>query len=231
MKSFIITLLLISTTMVAYSQNEFEIFGDVKGLDNQKILLLKTVGASFEMEMVEVENEKFHIKGEISEPYWVQLIKIKDGTESETEGKLTEFILEASKIYVVGCSKEYEDVKVYGSESDRVLKEYFEEDERLNSKWFKLKEQKEKYEQQGDEHNAGVIKEQMNKIAKVDKVELLKKYVKENRDNIIGALIPNFCTIDNLLTEEDYQEIYQTLTEEIRETDFGKSILERSKKQ
>lgn len=47
----------------------------------------------------------------------------------------------------------------------------------------------------------------MNKIAKVDKVELLKKYVKDNNDNIIGALIPNFCTIDDLLTEEDYSEI------------------------
>ena len=70
--------------------------------------------------------------------------------DSTAEGKITEFILEASDIYIVGCSKEYEDVKVFGSKSDKILKEYLAADNLLDVRWNKLKKEKDEFERAGD---------------------------------------------------------------------------------
>ena len=225
MKSTIITAIFLAIATFAFSQNSFEIHGDIKGLDNEKVLFLKILGESFETEIVEVHNGKFSIKGELDEPYFVQIMPIKNGTENEAVGKLAEFILEASKIYVVGCSKAYEDVKVYGSEADKVLKAYFMEDELLTDRFLLLQAQRKTYEEKGALEKAAVIKKEMYQIAKVDRIALLKSYVKDHKNTIIGALLPNFCTMDNVLSNEDYREIYNTLSPANQKTAFGQSIL------
>lgn len=222
-------LLLLTVSCMTFGQTHFEIHGEVKGLDNEMLLLLKTVGESFEIDFIEVQDEKFTYVGEIAEPCWVQILTVANGTESETEDKLTEFILEASDIYIVGCSKDYDDVNVYGSKADKVLKAYFAEDEALNQKWRELEAQKLAFEEAQDTEHAQATKEKMNHVVLHDKVALLKKYVTSNNDNIIGALIPNFCTLGEILTPADYADIYNLLSPENQQTDFGKSILEMSK--
>ena len=72
------------------------------------------------------------------------------------------------------------------------------------------------------------LAQKLNTILKVDRVNLLKKYVSNNANSTIGALLPAFCTIEDALTQEDYQEIYETLEDEIKLTDYGKNIAERA---
>jgi len=48
-------------------------------------------------------------------------------------------------------------------------------------------------------------------------------------DNIIGALIPNFCTLQEVLKKEDYLEIYNLLNEKMRKTNYGQNIFEKTK--
>ena len=67
----------------------------------------------------------------------------------------------------------------------------------------------------------------MNKILQIERVGLLKKYVANYSNTTVGALLPSFCTIENALTEKDYEEIYNTLSEQIRQTNYGQNIFEK----
>ena len=207
-----------------HPQNRYMVHGDVQGLDNEKLMVLKTEGDDFKIEIISVENNTFQFSGEIAEPFWVQLLLVKNGSDAETEGKLTEFLIEPSEIYVVGCSKRFSDVKVYGSKADKVLKMYFKKDEELSEKWLSLKRERDEFLAQKDSLNAYKIKKQLNAIILEERVPLLKSYVRENSDNIVGALLPFFCTLKNAMTENDYIEIYNLLSEDIQKTGFGRNI-------
>jgi hypothetical protein len=39
--------------------------------------------------------------------------------------------------------------------------------------------------------------------------------------------LPAFCTIENSLTEKDYKEIYNTFSENIKQTDYGQRIFKK----
>ncbi|NQZ85916.1 MAG: DUF4369 domain-containing protein [Winogradskyella sp.] len=222
-----ITMLFVLLFIFSCQKNNLEGFllkGDVKGLNNSTLLVLKFIGDNMELDSISVSNDKFEYKGNVDEPYFVQLL-IKDG--KSTKGKLTEFMLENSKIEITGNSIEYDSVKVKGSKSDKTLKKYFADDKLLSDKWDKLKVDYDKFVEENDTINRKKIAKQLNQIVQVDKVNLVKKYVRENSNSKIGALIPNFCTIENELNQNDWKEIYEYLTPEIRETGYGKRILKK----
>lgn len=222
-----ISLLLVLFIIFSCQKNDFDGFllkGNIKGLKNSSLLVLKFVGDNMEIDSILVSNNQFEYSGKVEEPYFVQLL-IKDG--NSTKGKLTEFMLENSKIEIKGNSIDFDSVKVTGSNSDKTLKKYFAEDNLLNDKWNKLKVDYDKFDVENDTINRKKIAKQLNKIIQVDKINLLKKYVRENSNSKIGALIPNFCTIENQLNENDWKEIYEYLTPEIKETGYGKRILKK----
>jgi hypothetical protein len=205
--------------------NGFEIKGEVKGLGNANILAIKFVNGGIELDSIQAENDAFVYTGKVKEPYFVQLL-LQNG--DSTTAKLTEFMLENSRIMISGKSTVYDSVQVSGSESDKVLKAYFKEDDVLNTQWDNLKEQYDLAVQAGDSVKRKELAQKLNTIFKVDRVNLLKKYVSNNASSTIGALLPAFCTIEDALTQEDYQEIYETLEDEIKLTDYGKNIAERA---
>jgi hypothetical protein len=137
-------------------------------------------------------------------------------------------MLENSEIRISGNSIEYDSVMVSGSNSDKVLKEYFSEDELLIKKWDELKTEYDQAVASNDTLQRKVLARELNKIYKVDRVNLLKSYVKDHSNSTVGALIPAFCTIEDALTQEDYKEIYNFLSDSIKVSDYGKNILERS---
>ena len=205
-------------------QEGFLVKGNVNGLNNSTLFVLKFIGDKMELDSVSVSNNKFEYKGKIDEPYFIQLL-IKDG--KSTKGKLTEFMLENSEIQIIGNSIEFDSVKVTGSKSDKILKNYFFDDKLLSDKWEKLKIDYDKFNDTNDTINRKKTARKLNKIVQVDKVNLVKKYVRNNSDSKIGALIPNFCTIENELNQNDWKEIYESLSPEIRETGYGKRILKK----
>lgn len=204
----------------------FIIKGNVKHLDDNELLVIKFDNGGMEIDSIPVINNKFKYAGKVKEPYFIQLL-IKEG--NETKGKLTEFMIENSEITITGNSIEYDSIKVVGSKSDKILKEYLKKEESLRSKWNTLKVDYDKYVKLGDSINRKKVAEKLNYILKEERVGLLKKYVSNYSDTTIGALLPNFCTIENVLTQEDYKVLYNSLSDKIKKTDYGKGLLVKSK--
>lgn len=224
----IILLLFLITVLGCQKQEKkiagFKISGNVKNLNNNDLLVLKFVNDGIELDSISVLNNEFEYSGSVKEPYFVQLL-IKDG--NSTKGKLTEFMIENSEIIIEGNAVDYDSIQVSGSKSDQILKHYFKKDAVLSSQWDVLKIEYDEYVAINDSINKKLISEKLNSILKIDRVSLLKKYVKNNSQNIVGALLPIFCSLENVLTEKDYQEMYDTLSQKIKETDYGNSLLEK----
>ncbi len=225
MKGFLLSgLFFLLSASGLQAQGKYTVYGDVRGLDNERLMVLSFVGDKLTMDIVPVTNNQFQFSGELEAPRWVQLLLLKDGSDTETTGKLTEFILEASDIYVVGCSKEFKDVKVYGSKMDKVIKAYLREDRELADKSTRLYEQMQQYLSQADSVNAQKLKADILKVIYEERIPLLKSYVRENSNSMIGATLPVFCTLGKKLRKEDYEEMYNSLSEEIRNSKFGENL-------
>lgn len=205
----------------------YKLEGNVVGLKSDSLLILKAKGSGFEGAKVKVVNGVFNYADKVGEPYFVQLFKLKN--TGETDGKLAEFMVESGVIIIEGKSDSFENVSVIGSKSDLVLKSYLKEDQKIVDKWERLKIDYDKYASQNDTLNKKRIGLQLNEILFKERVPLLKKYVKANHNNIVGALLPNFCTLKALLKPEDYLELYNMLTSKMKNSDYAKSTLTQSK--
>ena len=228
----IITILISALLLIGCQSPEkkldgFIIKGNVNNLNNSELLVLKFLNGGIEGDSISVVNNKFEYTGKVKEPFYVQLL-IKDG--KTTKGKLTEFMIENSEIIIEGSSIEYDSVKVSGSKSDKILKEYLQKDQVLGTKWDDLKLKYDKYIELNDTINRKKSGEKLNYILQVERVGLLKKYVSENSSSTVGALLPHFCTIENALTKENYKELYNSLSEKIKKSDYARGLLEKSKK-
>lgn len=60
------------------------------------------------------------------------------------------------------------------------------------------------------------------------RVVLLKEYVNRHRNSIVGALLPIFCTLGDVLTSEDYILMYESLSEDMQQSGYGQMVLQRS---
>ena len=198
----------------------------MNNLNNSELLVLKFVNGGIEIDSISVLNNRFEYTGKVKEPFFVQFL-IKDG--KTTKGKLTEFMLENSQILIKGNSTEYDNIEVSGSESDKILKEYLKKDEVLNSKWKELKLKYDRYVELDDTLNRKETAKKLNYILQEERVGLLKKYVSDHSNSTVGALLPSFCTIENALTKGHYKELYNSLSEEIKKTDYGQGLLEKFK--
>ena len=91
-------------------------------IDQKKNILIALGFMGSDQKMKSQEIETLY-SGKVKEPYFVQFL-IKEG--ESTSGKLTEFMIENSEILVEGNSTAYDSVRVSGSQSDKILKEYLE---------------------------------------------------------------------------------------------------------
>lgn len=227
MKLYIFAVLLVffSCQQRGDALDGFEVKGEVAGPGDSELLILKFVNGGLELDTLRAEGGAFTYMGEVKEPYLVQLM-VKQGDTNTI--KLTEFMLENSRISVSGNAVAYDSVRVSGSESDRVLKAYFKEDDALMEQWNGLKLEYDQAVQAGDTTARKKLARQLNKILQEDRVGLLKEYVSEHSNTTVGALLPAFCTIEDILTPEDYSELYEALSDSIKVTDYGKNLKERA---
>ena len=227
-KLFVLIVLLVGCKEQSQKVDGFIINGNINQLNNSELLMLKFIDGGIEMDSISVVNHKFEYSGQVKEPYFVQLL-IKDG--KSTKGKLTEFMLENSEIKIEGNSTEFDSINVFGSKSDKILKSYLAKDETLVFEWDELKLEYDKYVELNDTINRKRIAQKLNKILKVDRVGLLRQYVSNNSNSTVGALLPSFCTIESALTSEHYKEFYQLLSSEVKATNYGQGLLEKSIKE
>ena len=202
--------------------------GKVEGLLSDSLMILKFKGENIEAAKINVTKGFFKFKDSISEPYFIQMLKLSNEA-GKTDGKLTEFLVESGKITIKGSSDKYESIKIKGSKADLALKRYLEEDKSLQKKWDSLYTIYEDYVLKEDTINRKSVGQTLNNITFEQRVPLLKKYVRQYNYNIIGALIPNFCSLQEVLKKEDYLEIYNLLDEKMRKTNYGQNIFEKTK--
>jgi hypothetical protein len=204
----------------------YELAGHIQGLDADTLMILKVKG-EYEFDYIQVADGKFHYQDSISEPFFVQLMIIDRETHEASE-KLAEFLVEEGRIVIEADTSLYDSVRVIGSRSDSILKQYFSEDEKWVSDWQTLKLTYDEAVSTGDTLLKKELATQLNGITFDRRIPLLKRYVRGNRENIVGALLPNFCTLSQVLKPEDYEEIYDCLSKPIQETAYGQSIKSRT---
>lgn len=187
-----------------YSQapsSSYKIVGYIEGMPNQE-LYLDYYDKGIKYRHPTFSNDgNFQFTGRVSEPVFAN-IHHKDGN-----GEI-ELFLDNSVWSVSGTYQQYNDAAVSGSAIDAQWKQYFKEDQQL-VKSASIK---------GD---PAVVQKRK---------ELLKKYVRDLHSSYAGALIPNFCTIERSLTSADWVEIYDLLSEEMKDTYYGKKIGARIQK-
>ena len=206
----------------------YKIEGEIKNLKSDSLLILKFKGNNIEGSKIKVFNEKFYYRDSVSEPYFIQILKLRNGT-NESEGKLADILVESGKIFIKGTNDKYDSIKVTGSKSDLIMKKYLQEDKKLSIQWDSLKEVYDSFVEKGDTINRKKTGQLLNNITLKQRVPLLKYYVQKYNNEIVGALIPNFCTLKDVLKKEDYLEMYNSLSDEIRATKYGQSVYERTK--
>lgn len=52
--------------------------------------------------------------------------------------------------------------------------------------------------------------------------------MKRNRNNAAGAALATMCTLSEYLTEEDYMEMYYTISPHWQKSTYGKMILKEA---
>ncbi|TFF38771.1 DUF4369 domain-containing protein [Mucilaginibacter psychrotolerans] len=206
----------------------YKLKGNVKGLSVDSLLILKFKGDKVEGAKVKVSKQKFYYEDAITEPYFIQILKLKNGS-TETTGKLADILVEPGTIQITGTADQYDSIKVKGSTADLVLKNYLQEDKALLARWDKLKESYDVYVANGDTASRKKVGKELNAITLKERVPLLKAYVAKYRRQIVGALIPNFCTLKEVLKKEDYLEMYNSLSPKMQQTGYGQSVFNNSK--
>lgn len=75
-----------------------------------------------------------------------------------------------------------------------------------------------------------LVKDQELADQMAERVLLLKESVNRHRTSIVGALLPIFCTLGDVLTSEDYILMHESLSEDMQQSGYGQMVLQRSKK-
>lgn len=226
MKKFVLLAVVAVLNQFSYAQT-YELIGQITGLTSDSLLLIKAKGKAFKAVKIKVTNGVFFYVEPITEPYFVQLFKLKKGT-NETDGKLAEFMVAPGKISIIGESEQFNEIKIEGSVPDKILKAYLKEDGVLAEKWDKLKAEYDTYLNNGDTASRKKMGLALNHILLKERIPLLKKYVSEHSNTIVGALLPNFCTLTDVLKKEDYLEMYHTLAPSMQQSNYGKSLFKRT---
>lgn len=177
------------------SSPSYKIVGYIEGMPDQELYLdYYDKGVKYRHPTFSKDGN-FQFMGKVSEPVFANIHHQNGNGEIE-------LFLDNSLWKVTGTYQEYNDAAVLGSGIDAQWKQYFKEDQQLvKNASFK-----------GDP------------VVVHQRKELLKKYVKDLHSSYAGALIPNFCTIEKSLTPADWIEIYDFLSEDMKDSYYGRKI-------
>jgi len=205
----------------------YTIHGKIKNLQCDSLLILKIKQGIYEGAKIKITNGYFSYTDSIREPYFVQILKLKKNSQT-SEGKLTELLVTAGEIKILGDDARPASIQIEGSEPDYILKRYLKEDELLGKEWNALKTEYDNFAEKNDTLNRKKIAQQLNQLTFEKRIPLLKQYVFANASNVIGALIPNFCTLGEVLKKEDYLDMFNILSPEMQQTNYGKSVYNKA---
>ncbi len=210
----------------AHARTGYEVSGNVSGLGTTDLLILHLDGDDLpRLDTVSAFNDCFRFSGQVRDPYFVQILLI---TGKGKTRKLTEFMLENSCIRISGSSPDYNHIKVNGSDSDRILKEYLAEDKLLGLHEESFGLMRDMLLLAGDSVRARELTRDIHQTYLVQRINLLKEYVIRYSNQTVGALLPNFCLLQKDLRPGDFLELYRILAPDIRQSPYGQSLYQKS---
>lgn len=220
-----VLLLFLSAFTIPTQAQTFHIKGNIQQFDVDSIQIVK-IKDSYYIDKIPVHEGQFFYEDSLTEPFFIQILWLEP--ESKTAKKLAEFIVEEGTIYVEGPEPVFETITVRGSRADQILKEYLSADAKLTEQWDSIYQEYQVFKAAGDTISRKAAAARLNHITFQQRIPLLKEYVQANHDNIVGALIPNFCSLEQVLKEKDYLDMYNLLTESVQATAYGQSLKTRS---
>lgn len=234
---------LVVATVVLFScskvgKGEYLISGTAKGIENGKTIVLETQspvgGGLIAVDTVKIENEKFEIKGKVTEPSF-HLLQLESVPGKEPYGKVL-FILEEGEIDIAINKDSITKTKVSGTYNND---EYFKFNEDL------IKITKRLADFQKDNTNAMntaqqtndtvVINKLMKEYSKIQEVvgaESKKKYIsyaETHSKSFITALILQGMLGDPTSDVKKIEKLYNGLDESLKKTKPGIAIKDKLK--
>jgi hypothetical protein len=225
MNKLLMIIVFISIDTICYSQNltsGYRIEGHILGLEERSKIYLIHGAQRKKIDSAVVKNNRFTMTGKLNEPAHTYLYSGKSN-------KLADILLDNRNIEIKGNEPLYDSIKIMGSDIDMQWKEWYQNDQRIGFQKYRLDKIHKSLIDKKDSENAIIVKS-LSEELKIDRINLLKVYVKRYNDSASGAVLPTLCTIQATLTKSDYLEMYNDLTPRMRSTTFGKEILSLAQK-
>lgn len=229
------TVVLISCSKVG--KGEYLITGTAKGIENGKTIILETqspMGGLLALDTVKVENEKFEIKGKVTEPAF-HLLQLESAAGKEPYGKVL-FILEEGEIDVEINKDSITKTKVSGTYNNDEYFKFNEELVKLQKKLVDFQNQNTNAMKTAQEKNDTVVinklMKEYSKIQEVVGADSKKKYIsyaESHPKSFITALILQGMLGDPTTDVKKIETIYNGLEETLKKTKPGISIKDRLK--
>ena len=225
MSKLLVIFILTSIDIICYSQDStfgYRIEGLIYGLEEESKIYLIHGGQRKRIDSAIVKSSHFTMTGKLDEPAHTYLYLGQSN-------KLADILLDNRVIGIRGSKPTYDSIKVRGSDIDMQWKEWYHDDQRIGYQKYRLDKVYKSLTDKKDLENAITVKSLSEELM-IDRINLLKDYVRRYNDSASGAVLPTLCTIQSGLTKSDYLEMYNSLTPRMRSTTFGKEILELAEK-
>lgn len=230
------TVVLISCSKVG--KGEYLITGTAKGIENGKTLILETQspigGGLIAVDTVKIENEKFEIKGKITEPSF-HLLQLESIPGKEPYGKVV-FILEEGEIDIAINKDSISKTKVSGTYNNDEYFKFNEELTKIQKGLIDFQTKNTKIMNTAQQTNdTAVINKLMKEYSKIQEfagAESKKKYslyAETHPKSFITALILQGMLGDPSVDVKKVETLYNGLEESLKKTKPGIAIKDRLK--
>lgn len=228
-------ILLLSAAVVLIScskvgKDEYIISGTAKGIENGKTIILQSqneMGALIALDTVKVENEKFEIKGKVTEPafHTIQL---------EAANGPIPFILESGEIKIDIDKDSIQKSKVSGTYSNDEYVKFNEEIKTIQKKVMDFQKQNMQAMNTAQQTKDTVVINKLMKEYNIIQEEVGTKakakyttYAETHPKSFISALIIQGMVNDPSMDPKKAEAMYNSLDESLKNTKPGKEIKSR----
>jgi hypothetical protein len=237
-----ISLLLVATVVLIscskVGKGEYLITGVAKGIENGKTLILETQspigGGLIAIDTVKVENEKFEIKGKVTEPSF-HLLQLESIPGKEPYGKIV-FILEEGEISIEVNKDSIQKTKVSGTYNNDEYFKFNEDLIKINKSLADFQKINTKVMSTAQQTNdTAVINKLMKEYSKIQEVvgaeskNKYSSYAETHPKSFITALILQGMLGDPSVDVKKVETLYNGLEESIKKTKPGIAIKDRLK--
>lgn len=237
-----ISLLLVATVVLIscskVGKGEYLITGTAKGIENGKTLVLESqspIGNGLiAIDTVKIQNEKFEIKGKVTEPSF-HLLQLESTAGKEPYGKVV-FILEEGEIAIEINKDTISKTKVSGTYNNDEYFNFNEDLIKLQKKLVDFQKTNTKAmttaQQTNDTAVINKLMKEYSKIQEVVQVDSKKKYetyAETHPKSFITALILQGMLGDPTVDIKKAEKLYNGLEESLKKTKPGIAIKDKLK--